>query len=373
MPAITSGLNDKKIGVASLTILFFNLAMAKFMLMVPFFAVKGAGNSAWMIFLLKGVAALLIFAAAAALYKPYMGLGLGTLSRESLGKFLGGAVNLIIVTVMTVRGGLLFRILAEALQTLESDDPTIEYTALFVLIPVVICAIRGFETNVNASILILPFTVISVVTIFLALIPHYNLSNIMPILGLGEGKILKYAFLNIGGAFEIIYLLILSRSVSDYKTFKRGGLIGIGAVFFVSFLLTLMYCLSVPYPASKNFFFPLYQLTRMIKAGSFLQRLEPTVIFIWTAMIICALSTLVIAGGELLKTTAAEKHSGGFVPLLVMIIFFIGALPKSELSTYDIYNVVLNFSHYFYIVVIFLIPICARLRKVERRLSLGTD
>ena len=373
MLTVTSGLNDKKIGAASLTILFFNLAMAKFMLMIPYFVIKETGNSAWMVMILKGVLAVLMFAAVAALYKPYLGLGLGTLSREALGKVLGGIVNVIIVTVMVIRGGMLFRVLNEALQALESENSTIEYVALFVLIPVTICAIKGFSANVNASILILPFTVVSIVLIFIALIPHYDLSNLMPVLGLGEDKVLKQTFMGIGGAFEIIYLLTLSRSVRDYKTFKRGGLIGLGIVFFSSFLMTLMYCLSVPYPASKNFFFPLYQLTRMIKAGSFLQRMEPTVIFIWTAMIICALSTVIIAAGELLKTAVGEMHSGGFVPLLVMIMFFIGVLPRSELSTYDIYHVVISFSHYFYIAVIFLVPICARLRKVERRLELEKD
>ena len=98
--------------------------------------------------------------------------------------------------------------------------------------------------------------------------------------------------------------------------------------------------------------------------------MEPTVIFVWTAVIICGLSTLVIAAGELLKTTVGELHSSGFIPLLILIIFFIGVLPRTELETYDVYHIVLNVSHYFYIAVIFLIPICARLRKVERRLEL---
>ncbi len=359
----------KKIGPASTAILFLNLAMAKYLMVLPHFMVSEVGNSAWIVIFLKGLAAIGLFLLIAALYKPYVGMGLGELTRRALTSPLGGALNFIIVCVMLVRGGMLFRILTEALQTLETDTVTIEYVGLFVLIPVLICALKGFNANVNASILILPFTVLSVVIISVALAPHYEVGNLMPIFGEGEGKILETAFLRFGGTFELMYLMTLSRSMGDYKTFKRGGLIGVGAISLFSFIFTLIYCLSVPYPVSKNFFFPLYQLTRMIKAGSFLQRMEPTVIFVWTGVIICGLSTLVIAAAELLKNTSGTKGGGGFVPLLVMIIFLVGVLPRSELDTYGIYKVVVNISHYFYIGVILAVLLTARLRKVERGLA----
>ncbi len=362
----------KKIGPASTAILFLNLSMAKYLLVLPYFMVSEVGNSAWLVILAKGIAAIGLFLVIAALYKPYVGLGLGQLTRRALTGPVGSVLNVIIAGLMLVRGGVLFRILTEALQTLETDTVTIEYVGLFVLLPVLICAMKGFNANVNASILILPFTVLSVALISLVLIPHYNIDNLMPVLGMGEGKIIEQAFFRLGGTFELIYLLTLSRSMADYGTFKKGGLIGVGAIGFFSFLFTLIYCLSIPYPVSKNFFFPLYQLTRMIKAGSFLQRMEPTVIFVWTGVIICALSTLVISAAELLKNSVDIRQGGGFVPILVMMIFFIGVLPRSELDTYGIYRITVNISHYFYIGVIFLVLICARLRKVERGLTYET-
>ncbi len=361
--------SDKKIGVASMSILFFNLALAKYLLVLPYFMVSATGSAAWIAVLLKGLASIALFLLVSALYKPYVGLGLGRLNREALGRPIGNIFNVILVGIMLIRGGLLFRILSEALQTLEAENTTIEYVALFVLIPVFICVIKGFGANVNASILILPFTALSVIVISLVLIPHYNLSNLMPILGLGEGPIIEHAFFRLSGTFEILYLMVLSRGARDYKTFKYSGLISIGAVTAVSFIFTLVYCLAVPYPASKNFFFPLYQLTRMIKAGSFLQRLEPTVIFVWTGVIICALSSLIIASAHLLRVSSSEDDGRGFVPMLVLILFLIGTLPASELDTYDMYKVALNFSHYFYIPFLLILLLIARLRKVERRLE----
>lgn len=363
-----TGGNDKKIGVASLSILFFNLALAKYLLVLPYFMVGATGSAAWIAILLKGLASLALFLAVSALYRPYVELGMGRLSREALGRPIGSVMNVAVVGVMLVRGGFLFRILAEALQTLEAENATVEYVAVFVLIPVLVCSLRGFGANVNASILILPFTALSVAVISLALLPHYDTANLMPILGLGEKAIIEHSFFRLSGTFEILYLLTLSRSVKDYKTFRLGGLIGIGAITAVSTVLALIYCLAVPYPASKNFFFPLYQLTRMIKAGSFLQRMEPTVIFVWTGVIICGLTTLVVSAAQLLRVTAGENDGRGFVPMLVMLLFFVGALPASELDTYDVYRVTLNWSHYFYIGFVFLLLLTARLRKIERRL-----
>ncbi len=358
--------NDRKIGAASLSILFFNLALAKYLLVLPYFMVSAAGSAAWIAILLKGLASLLLFLAVSALYKPYVELGLGGLTRKTLGSAVGGALNVLLAAVMAVRGGLLFRILAEAMQTLETENATVEYVALFVLVPVLICALRGFGSNVNASILILPFTALSVIMVSLALIPHYNLNNLMPILGLGARPVIIHSLFRLSGNFEMLYLLTLSPGVKDYRTFRTGGLVGIGAVTAVSFVLALIYCLAVPYPASRNFFFPLYQLTRMIKAGSFLQRMEPTVIFVWTGVIICALSTSVVAGGRLLDSACGAGDPRGFMPMLVFIVFLVGTLPASELDAYDVYKVLLNWSHYFYIAFVFTVLTVARLRRVER-------
>ncbi len=362
-----TGGSDRKIGAASLSILFFNLTLAKYLLVLPYFMVGATGSAAWIAILLKGLASVPLFLAAAALYRPYVGLGLGELTRRALGRPVGGALDVLVAGVMAVRGGMLFRILTEAMQTLETENATMEYVALFVLIPVLICALRGFGANVNASILILPFTVLSVAMISLALIPHYSLSNLMPLLGLGAGPIIIHSFFRLSGTFEVLYLLTLSPKAKDYKTFKRAGLIGIGAVTAVSFVFALVYCLAVPYPASRNFFFPLYQLTRMIKAGSFLQRMEPTVIFVWTGVIICGLSTSVIAGSCLLRAASGAEDGRGFMPMLVLILFLVGTLPASELDTYDVYRVLLNWSHYFYIIFLFAVLIAARLRKTEGR------
>ena len=115
--------NDRKIGAASLSILFFNLALAKYLLVLPYFMVSAAGSAAWIAILLKGLASLLLFLAVSALYKPYVELGLGGLTRKTLGSAVGGALNVLLAAVMAVRGGLLFRILAEAMQTLKRKTP----------------------------------------------------------------------------------------------------------------------------------------------------------------------------------------------------------------------------------------------------------
>lgn len=346
--------------------IFLNLSLAKYLLVVPSFLVQEAGNSAWLVLILKGLGALVLFAAVAALYHPYVELGFGEVTRRAAGKFLGGAVNILLSAVIITRGAFLFRTLAEALRTLEAENASLEYMAVFILIPVIVCAMKGFNINANMSALIIPFTIISVACIAAALVPHFRIENIMPILGEGPEKILVSALGKYGGFFEIIFMLIFSKYTSGYKAFKRSGFIGIGTISVITAAFTLMYCSLIPYPASKDFFFPLYQLTRLIKAGAFMQKLEPLIVFIWAGIVLCSLTTVVLGGCELLTSAAGAKDCSGFAPLLVMTIFFIGALPATELVSYNAYRMVLNVSHYVYLAVIFIILLIARGRKIEK-------
>ncbi len=356
----------RKIGPWSMIFLFLNLSLAKNLLVVPSYYASDMGNSAWIAALLKGLAAGLMFTAIAALYRPYTALGLGEVNRRAFGKLFGSIFNIIIAAFIIVRGAFLFRTLAEALRLLEVDTASLEYLAIFTLIPVTVCAVKGFNTNVNLSIIIIPFVVISVTALALVLIPHYRINNLAPLLGEGSYEIIKDSFFKMGGYFEILFLLIFSKYMKNNKDFKKSGLLGIGAIALTVTAFTLIYCASIPYPASKYFFFPLYQLTRLVKAGVFMQRLEPLVVFVWAGIVLCALTTVTIGACDLFKSSAGEKHISPFVPLTVMIMFFIGVIPESEAAVYETYRIVLNLSHYFYIAAIFIILLTARGRKIEK-------
>lgn len=347
-------------------LLFLNLSLAKYLLIVPSFFVQRLGNSAWIAIILKGIFASLMFLLISALYKPYVSLGFGELCRKALGKYIGGAVSIIIAAVILVRGGFLFRTLSEALRTLEAENSSIEIMAVFILIPVVICALKGFNANANICALVIPFTIVSVSALAAVLVRHFRLENIMPVLGGGGFKILESSYRYFGGFFEVIYMLIFSNRVKDFKSFRRSGLWGIGAITFLATAFTLMYCASIPYPASKYFFLPLYELTRLVKASSFLQHLEPLAVFIWAGIALCALTTAVIGAGNMISSAAGAKDEKALAPLITMIIFFIGALPLTELDVYNGYKSALNVSHIFYIAAIFLVVLIARGRKVEK-------
>lgn len=357
---------SRKIGPWSMVFLFLNLSLAKNLLVVPSYYVDSIGNGAWIAVLLKGPAAALMFTAIAALYRPYTALGLGEVNQRTFGRLFGGILNIIIASFIIVRGGFLFRTLAEALRLLETDNASVEYLAAFILVPVAVCALKGFNANVNLAVIIIPFAVISVTALAFALIPHYRMNNLAPVLGEGAYEIIKTSMFKMGGYFEILFMLIFSKYLKSGKAFKKSGLLGIGAIAVTVTVFTLIYCASIPYPASKYFFFPLYQLTRLVKAGAFMQRLEPLAVFVWAGIALCALTTVTIGACDLFKSAAGEKYSSPFVPLTLMIMFFIGVIPKSEAAVYESYRVVLNLSHYFYIAAIFIILLTARGRKIEK-------
>ncbi len=96
--------DGRKIGVTSMVMLFLNLALAKYLLLVPSYLVNEVGTSAWLALLIKGASAAAVFAFFAFLYRPYVSLGLGEVSRRALGGFFGGTVNLILAAAVLRRG-----------------------------------------------------------------------------------------------------------------------------------------------------------------------------------------------------------------------------------------------------------------------------
>ncbi len=356
-----------KAGTASMVFVFLNLSLAKYLLVTPSFIVNDAGSGAWLVPILKGLAALAVFAVFAALYRPYTEWGFAELTERAAGRLLGGGVNILIAAMAITRGAFLFRTLAEALRMLEADSAPIEFMALFILVPAAICALKGFGVISGLSALIIPFTVISVAAVALALLPHFGVSNLTPVLGKGAEEILLCAFGKYGGYFEIIFMLVFSKYTGGYKAFRRSGFTGIGAISLITAAITLMYCAAVPYPASKDFFFPLYLLTRLIKSGAFMEQLEPLMVFVWAGIVLCSLTALLLGACELVASAAGTREGKPYAPLLALMIFFIGALPSSELSAYKLYRKVLNVSHFFYLAVILIILLVARGRRLESK------
>ena len=81
----------------------------------------------------------------------------------------------------------------------------------------------------------------------------------------------------------------------------------------------------------------------LIKASSFLERLEPLVVFIWTGLILCSMSALTTLSSRLFAFSESKKEKG-FVPIVIFLTFFTAMLPNNEISALRFYEILLDYS-----------------------------
>ena len=349
-------------GSISIAIICSCAILSKYLVILPEYMVKYVGNAAWLDILGKCTIATFSLLFVLWLYKPFAPVCFSEVFTLSLGKVGAVILRYIYIVALTLFNSFLFRLLIEALSTVMATTAPDEFFALFVIVAVFVAALRGTRATTNLSAIIFPLVLITVVLVVLALIPHYRIENITPVFGKSTPLLLKGIFAKHFGFTETIILLFFAPLLGSYKLIKRTGLLTFAIISIISVLFTLAYCLTVPFPASERFFLPFYQMTRMIKSGAFLQRLEPIVVFVWTGFVMCSTSILIGITAKLANTDKTTSDTV-FAPILTAVTFFVAMLPKSESAAFNIYEKLLSTSTLLFPTLPVIVLSIARIRR----------
>ncbi len=347
----------------SISILCSCAILSKYLVVLPEYMVKYVGNAAWLNVLAKCLIAITTLSIILLLYKPFAPLTLSDICKAIGGKTLQAIFNYIYIVAFIILNAILLRLLSEALSTVIATNAPDEFFSLFILFPVFLAAYSGSDPTRNLCCIIFPFVIITLLTVCLALIPHYRIENIMPILGTDSKKLVYGIFNKHFGFTETILLFFFAPKLGSFREVKKSAILTFSIIIAVSVIFTLAYCLTIPYPASKDFFLPFYQMTRMIKSGAFLQRLEPIVVFVWTSFVMCSMSILIAVASRLASYNSPNGCDKSFTPVITLITFFVSMLPESESAAFIIYEKLINVSTILFPVIPFLILVFARIRR----------
>lgn len=347
----------------SIAILCSCAILSKYLVILPEYMVKYVGNAAWLDVAAKCIIAATSLTLILILYKPFAPMTLSDVCTSSLGKGTGIVFSYIYIISFTVFNAILLRLLAEALSTVIATTAPDEFFALFILVPVFVAAYSGTSPTRNLCCITFPFVVLTLLTVCLALLPHYRVENIMPVFGTDTKKLVDGIFTKHFGFTETVLLFFFAPKLGDFKQLKKSAILTFVIITSVSVVFTLAYCLTVPYPASKDFFLPFYQMTRMIKSGAFLQRLEPIVVFVWTSFVMCSMSVLIAVSSKLASRNSPKGTDKSFTPVITLVTFFLSMLPASESSAFTFYEKLINTSTILFPVIPFVVLCIARIRR----------
>ena len=357
---------QNKKGSISAALLCSSAILAKFLIVMPEYMVKYNANSAWIEIVAKCILASICFYIIVWLYKPFQYKSFDMVSEIAFGKIGRTVISIFYITGLIVFNAGLLRMLTEALRTIGLNSAKPEYFALFILTAVFIGMYMGISPTTNISTIIFPFVILSLLLVGVIMQPHYRIENILPVLGKGANVLVDSIFLKHFGFFEIMLLFFFAPQIGSLSDIRKAGSYTFFIVALFSVFFTLTYCLAVPYPASQNFFLPLYQLSRMIKAGSFLQRMEPLIVFVWTGVILCSMSATLSLVTKLMNNGKETAERKAYVPLTVFTVFFLSVLPETEIQAFLAYEYTLRYGYILFPLLPAIVLITAKIRKAGR-------
>lgn len=358
---------NQEIGTWGAVSLIVTLITTKILISAPSFYAEQSLSAGWLEVLISGMFELFILAIMLRLTEGYKNMDIIDIAGESFGKAGRYTAGISSIIVFVISSAAVFRCFCELIRNTVIRGMSYEDISFFILAVSVVGAFLGIRILISASGLMLPCIVIAVILILLINIPRYSFSNILPLLGPGVRELTGNALMKNASFFEIGIFLFFLPYFKDKKDVKNFCFTGMIFSVLLSSIITLAYQLAVPYEVAGTFALPLYQMTRMIKAGTFFQRIEPLNVFIWGGAMYTYISTGVRLSAHVYRKTFSLSHTEPLVCIFAYIICILALIPGSETSVERIYDFLLTYSYIAYpLLPLLLIIFCSVFRRRRR-------
>lgn len=352
---------SKKFNYYGLTALLITIIITKALLSAPGLYVKHSESAGWIEVLLSGLFEIFTLAVFLKLYNRFDGLSLIDIAENAFGaggKVIVGGVSVVVFMVSTAA---IFRSMAETVRNTVMRGSSYETVMAFLLIAGVTAACMGLRTQINLAGLVLPVILFAVGIILVINISRISLTNIQPFLGTGATDIIKNALLNNASFYEIGAVFFLCRYCGKNKHVKKISFTALSVSVGVISLITLLYQLAVPYEAASTFALPLYQMTRMLRAGTFFQRIEPLNLLFWGMATFVYVGFGIFMCADIMRRTFDLTDYKPLTYVMGIIIALISLIPGSETSVERIFDFIISYSYVVYPILPLLLLILANI------------
>ena len=327
-----------------LTATFINLIVVKMLFTYPRFMVLNSGNAAWIEMIYVSLIALLLYVFIDFLNRKTQSENIFELSEKVGGKFLRIIVGVVFIAVLLVNLSVNIRIFSECIRTvLLPNTPTTLVMLLFIA-AISIAAFMGIYSICRVHALFVPVAAFVMLGFLIMLIPDINLNNLFPLIGTGTKQVFVSGLRSISVFSDVMSIYILAPFCKSKRDTKRSVFYGILIGGLVATLMLLLYALVYPYPISREFVIPIYQLARIVNVGQYFQRFEAFFEFTWSiAMMLYASFSLFLICYSFSETFKTKYYREAILPV-VLLAASLGFVPTNFVTLlsdgYEIYNII---------------------------------
>lgn len=310
-----------KIEKKELYYLLTNLITVKMFFTYPRFMLINSGNAAWIQCIFVSLIAISVYFITVKLFSGTQNNDLLDICEQSGGKWLKIIVGILLCVTFLINTALTIRALPESIKTVLLPLTPMRILLILSGITIALGALFGLYSIARIHALFMPLVFIVFGIMIILLLGDIRVSNIFPVFGKGTYNIFIKGLESVSIFSDIIALYILIPFCRSFNDAKKSATKAILTSFLIVFLIVFIYNTVYSYPASEEFLFPVYQMTRMIKIGDFFQRLEPIFEFFWTISILLYASFYLFLICYVWKKTFELKYYKPLVfPFSVLLI-----------------------------------------------------
>lgn len=327
-----------------LTATFINIIVVKMLFTYPRFMVINSGNAAWLEMVYVSLISFGLYKLIDFLNKKTEQQNIFMLSEKVGGKAFRILVGSLIIFVLLVNLSVNIRIFSECIRTVLLPNTPTTMVMLFFIVAISVGAYMGIYSICRIHALFVPIAAIVMLGFLVMLIPDINLNNFFPLIGTGTYNVFIKGLRSISIFADVMCIYILAPFCKNKRDTKRS----VNYAFLIggisASLMLLLYCLVYPYPISREFVIPIYQLARIVNVGQYFQRFEAFFEFTWSiAMMLYASFSLFVICYAISETFNTKYYRETILPVVLLAASF-GFIPTNFVTLLsdgnEIYNVI---------------------------------
>ncbi len=332
--------NKFLLGKKELSCTLINLITIKMLFVYPRIMIINSGNAAWIQCLYVSVIAILLYLACIKLYEKIGSISILEACDKIGGKPLKIIIGIITTAILVSNIAMNIRLLPESIKTVLLPLTPINLLFIVFLAAIALGAYFGIYSICRIHALFIPVITICLAILFLFIIPHADVNNLFPILGLGTYNLFVTGLDSLSIFSDILVLFILMPYCKNFSIAKKSGLNAMITSAVMSFLIIFLYVLVYSYPTSTEFIFPSYQMTRLIKIGDFFQRIEAFFEYIWAILMLLYSSAYLFVICYIWKEIFDLKYYRELILPFAIIIGGISFIPGTLMELYKISEII---------------------------------
>ena len=358
-------MDNTKIGNKEAVALLVTITFTHIILNITKFIINLTSSASLLNILYVGIISIIFTCVVCHFLNKFPTFDLLDISNYLGGNLLKWIIGTAYVAYFVFFGGILLHLFSSFLQIIYYPLTKLFYIILFLLIGAVISCCMKHNAVYRSISIFFPFIIISLIFLFFADTPYYDVEKIYPIFGNGLYTTFVSGLCNMFAFQALAYIYFMPPMLKNPEQIKKISInaIVLSCIFLLASLAIIIFMFSGL--STPDELMPLYTVTKYIEFGSFFRKLDSLYFLIWIIAFVSFLSINLKFSGNILRKLTNSKKDLLFIGILAIAVLIISLVPKNyTISTYCS-NIVYKYAFFILVIGIsFLVLLFATIKKL---------